>query len=180
MGKPSERRSDLAASQSGDEDAWDGESFERVSLKGKETKCALYPGYTDLGQFRRYLCSCPLLRYFLSWAKNHGGPAFRENPIFRLIVIAYKTDTLEKKCGKTIEDLLGRYTTNEESDNKIGSQQVLAGLIYQLMHYAEVYNPEIRAKIAGQFAENFPDTKLPTLDEAPLTPKWEPFPGGLG
>jgi hypothetical protein len=65
MGKPSERRSDLAASQSDDEDAWHGESFKRVSLKGNETKCALYLGYTDLGQFQTYLCSGPFLRYFL-------------------------------------------------------------------------------------------------------------------
>ncbi len=94
-----------------------------------------------------------------------------------MIAIAYKTDSLEKKCGKTIEDLLGRYTTNEESDNKIGSQKVLAGLIYQLVHYAEVYNPKIQAKMAEQLAEKFLNTKLPVLDEAPLTPKWEPFPG---
>lgn len=92
------------------------------------------------------------------------------------MAIAYKNDSLEEKYGKTIEDLLGRYTTNEESDDRIGSQKVLAGLIYQLMHYAEVYNPEIQAKIAGQFAEKFPNTKLPALDEAPLTSKWGPFP----
>jgi len=147
-----------------------------VSLKRNETKCALYLGYTDLGQFRRYLCSGPTLRYFLPWAKNHDGPAFRANPIFRLMAIAYKTNSLEKKCGKTTEDLLGHYTTNEESDNKIGSQQVLGGLINQLVHYAKVYNPKIQAKMAEQFAEKFPSTKLPALDKAPLTPKWGPVP----
>jgi len=92
------------------------------------------------------------------------------------MAIAYKNDSLEEKYGKTIENLLGRYTTNEESDNKIGSQQALGGLINQLVHYAKVYNPKIQAKMAEQFAEKFPNTKLPALDEAPLTPKWGPVP----
>ncbi len=92
------------------------------------------------------------------------------------MAIAYKIDTLEEKYGKTTEDLLRRYTTNEESDNKIGSQQVLAGLINQLVHYAKVYNPKIQAKMAEQFVEKFPSTKLPALDKAPLTPKWGPVP----
>ena len=90
--------------------------------------------------------------------------------------IAWKEDQLEEKYGETVEDLLGRYAKNENSD-KINTQHILAGLIYQLVHHAQGYRWDFQDQITELFDMQFPDNPLPGLDDPPATPQWGPLPG---
>lgn len=89
-------------------------------------------------------------------------------------------DSQEKNYGGTLENLLLRYTTNTEDDGKIVSGniyiRIYTDLLYKPVYHAEVYSPELRTTMAGKFTETS-QNKLPTLDVAPLKPKWGRFHG---
>ena len=171
-----DKRSDPGETQSEDDCRWDAETLKGVSLKANEAKCVLYLGYSDLGQFRKYLCSAPFLQYFLLWAQHHTGSSFRSHSIFQLLNIAWKEDQLEEKYGETVEDLLGRYAKNENSD-KINIQHILAGLIYQLVHHAQGYRWDFQDQITELFDMQFSDNSFSGLDDSPATSQWGPLPG---
>lgn len=62
MGKMGKSRNTLAKaaemqSDPDDDSAWHPESLRWITLKKNEARFALYLGFTDLGEFRKYLAS---------------------------------------------------------------------------------------------------------------------------
>lgn len=96
--------------------------------------------------------------------------ATEEERSFKSAFTADSTDPtsrtkLEEKYGKAVEDLLEQHATNEDSGKKTGHDQILAGLMYQLVHHAENYSTEVQVEIAAQFAKLYLCTTLPALND---------------
>lgn len=86
----------------------------------------------------------PIFSVPFSLEQDHSRSALRAYLIVRLLANSYKKESLDKKYGGTLQDLLLRFTTSTESDNNISSQHILADLLCQLNVHAEDYDEHIQ------------------------------------
>jgi uncharacterized Rmd1/YagE family protein len=158
---------------------FDDEKLIGISVSKNEQKTTLYLGYTDLSEYRKYQCSHQFLKYYLMRIEYCVMKFFRVNQVFKLLK-AHRDDLISK-YDDIIDDLRKRYSIEEinelnNEEDKLKRQQLLTGLIYQLMHCQRLFDASAQvALIEGRFIDRRDKKTLSLLTDSPKASAFEPI-----
>ena len=156
------------------EEPWNPEALTGISRGKNEQLVARYLGYTNIGDYRAYQCSHPVMGVFLEWLKVKEGQ-FNSKTLSKLLA----EEDRDIAFGGDLAQLKERHphSTDQISEDlcKSNRNKILTGLIYHLVHTELVWDKDSQLATKKILQQRCPDKILADIEAASIAPKWGPF-----